>query len=313
MIKTNGLAALAVLACLIGGPALSQDTREAGKSNIPKNADGKTLERAEQVRRDSAGLERIHRIALVPVITQVRFDRGSRLPDPSRLRASAGALAEVPAILESSLPSRKYEFVSGSTVDQALQALHFQPLDLYMTRTTGTWDSPAETIQGGKKDEAVLLAKRDDFKGSPQDMTLFRFSWHDSPEAVTGLASFELGAFAPINTDKAKQLASKLKVDALLFLAIADVEVHEGTTGFSVFTKRFKSTRTHIYGSLLSAPDGGLLWQGRARGVKSHKVGYFYVGRMKGELNKSVAEGAADAIQILLSDLYEGTGVPTHK
>ena len=305
--------ALTVLITTIGIPAISQDSQDPKKSdNGPKSATGKALEKSLQLHRDSGRLDRIHKIALVPVITQVRFDKDNRIPDPARLLACVGAAREVPEILTASLTSGKYQFVPSGDVDKALINLNILPSDLYITRTSGSWESPAETVTGKNKDEAALLAKRDDMKRSRNEMTLFRYKWHENPDTAVGLASFDQWAVPTINGDKAKQLAAKLGVDALLFLTIYDVEVYEGSTGI-IFPNKFKSTRTHVYGTLMSTDDGEILWKARARGVKSHQANYFHVGRMKGDLGKSVAEGTAHAVQMLLSDMIDGTGIPTKK
>jgi len=53
-------------------------------------------EKAEQIKRDAARLEQIKKIALLPVVTQVRFDQDSRIPDPTRVAARVAAMVRLP-------------------------------------------------------------------------------------------------------------------------------------------------------------------------------------------------------------------------
>lgn len=263
-------------------------------------------EKAEQVRRDVSRLDQIKKIALVPVVIQLRFDQDKRIPDPGRMAARQAVVLRLPMLLQDGMKSEKYELLLPEAATLAVRELGWQATDLYKIEKSATWDSPAEVIRNKKGDEAALLQTREIMKTHPEAMTLFRYHWHDLPETVYGLASFKLNSSIQVEESKAKALAEKLGADALLFCQVGDMEVHTGETLF----ENFKSTRIHLYATLISVQDGAILWQARARGIHSHKAGFFTGARAYQSEEGMAIEGAMQAVKTLLDDLYHGTGNP---
>lgn len=294
-------------------PATSTSQKVDGK-----NDKGKTLERAEQVLRDPSLLNGIKTIAVVPIVIQLGFDRDKRLPSPARMRARIASAELIPSLIDELGKSTKYSFVPVDAVTRAMADLGWVPTDLYVARRGATWNAPAEIVKGGKKDEADLLDKRDEMKRTPSELSLYRYRLHDVAEPTIGLASFKRGVFAQPDASKTKELAAKLGVDALLFVQVTDMEVHESLTGagqlvdifVGPFGQRRKSTRIHLQGTLVNASNSATVWQARGRGIKSKETSLFHAGGVKSELNKRALEGTEDAVRILLSDLCDGTGTP---
>lgn len=263
-------------------------------------------DKAEQLKRDAARLGQIKRIALAPVVVQLRFDQGNRLPDPNRLAARCAAAMRLPMILEEKMKTGRYALLPSEMVTLALKETNSQPTDLYVAQAKGSWENPCETVRNNKGDEASLLNVRAEMKKTPDAMTLFRFRWHDLPDTCIGLASFGAGVPAPIDAERAKALAAKVGADAMLYCQVTEMETHIGSALFG----GFKSTRLHLHFTLVAADDGAVVWQARARGVKSQKAGFFTgLGAFKGEDRKAI-EAAVQATEILLDDLYNGTGAP---
>lgn len=269
-------------------------------------------ERAEQIKRDASRLDQVKKIAVMPVVIQLRFDRGSGLPDPARMAARMTAATRLAEILESKMKSRKYTFLPPEAGVLALKELQFTPVDMYKTTNSGTWDSPSEVLRNKKRDEASLLNKREEMKRTPDAMTLYRYKWHDLPEQNIGLAAFDLGQLAQPDLRKVKLIGEKLGADAILLCQVADVETHEAPTalGILVTGEKFKSTRVHLHFTLMNVSDGMVLWQARARGVKSQKTGAFTGERSYNGEDRKTIEGTVAATDILLSDLFESTGKP---
>lgn len=269
-------------------------------------------EKAEQVVRDAAGLEAVKKIAIVPPIVQLRFDRGNGLPDPARMAARVTAVTRLAEVVESKMKTRRYTFLPVEASILAMKELTWQPTDFYVTSVTGNWDSPTEVLRNKKGDEAALLNKRETLKQASDEMTLYRYRWHDLPETNYGLAAFEIGALARPDLAKVKTLAEKTGADAVLLCQVADVETHEGATtlGLLATGEKFKSTRVHLHFTLLRVEDGAVLWQARARGVKSQKTGTFTGERAYNGEDRKVIEGTVAATDTLLSDLFENTGKP---
>ena len=297
---------------------VDQADKKAPRKLDGKNDKGKKLERAEQFFRNPARLDTIKTIGVVPVVIQLGFDKPKCLPDPARMRARIASAELIPDVVEELGKSAKYTFVPVGKVTSAMADMHWMPTDLYSANRNASWDSPAEIVKGGKKDEADLSEKRDDMKRKPDELALYRYRLHDAAEPTIGLASCRHGVFAQPDVTKIKELAAKLGVDALLFVQVTDVDVYESTTGagelvnifIGPFGQRNKSTRIHLQGTLVDASDNAILWRARARGIKSQATGIFHAGGVKGELTKRAADGTIDAIEILLSDLCEGTGTP---
>jgi hypothetical protein len=322
-ILVTGMASLAVGFLAVAGPASSARRGGQSENSSPRKVGGqsdrgKKLERAEQVFRNGSRIATIKSVALVPVVIQLGFDRDKRLPDAKRMRARIASAELIPSLIDELAKSTGYSFVSANTVARALSELQWTPTDLYVARHTTTWDAPAEVVKDSKKDAADLLDKRDEMKRTPEQLSLYRFRLHDAAEPTIGLASYRRGVFAQLDPAKTKELAAKLGVDALLFVQVTDVEEHESATGagelvnlfVGPFGQRRKSTRIHLQGTLVDGADCATLWQARARGIKSKTTGLFHLGVVKGELNKRAVEGTTDAVEILMSDLCDGTGTP---
>jgi hypothetical protein len=267
-------------------------------------------EKAEQLVRNTARLDQVKKIAIIPAVAQLRFDRGNGLPDPARMAARITAVTRLSEIVEKKFESRKYAIVPPEAAVLAFKEFKWQPTDLYITNNKGTWESPSEVLRNHKGDEAALLNKREEFKTSPEEMTAYRFKWHDLPETTFGLAAFGLGVLAKPDLAKIKMLGDKTGADALLLCQVADMETHEAPTtlGLLVTGEKFKSTRVHLHFTLISAQDGAIIWQARARGVKSQKTGAFTGERAYNGEDRKAIEGTVQAVDILLSDLFEGTG-----
>ncbi len=268
-------------------------------------------EKAEQVVRDVTRIQKLTKVAILPVVIQVRFDNTNGVPDPARLAARSVAVERLAAIIEEKFKSSPFKVLPAEAGSLAVKENGWQAADLYSTVKSGSWDVPIETFKNKKGDTVNLLGKKDDLKKDKEVMTLFRFHWHDLPETVVGLASFDMGALAEIDRQRAKELGAKLGVDGLLYCQVTEVETHEGTTGLGVLTgEKFKSTRVHLHFTLISPDDGTIIWQAKARGVKSQKTGVFTGARAYNGEDRKVIEGTVAATEILLSDLAEGTGVP---
>lgn len=268
-------------------------------------------ERAEQIVRDAARLAQVKKIALLPVVTQVRFDNVRDIPDPNRVSARVTAATRLAQMLEERMKGGKYTLLPPEAASLALKELGWEPTDIYVTKNTGTWSSPGEVMQNRKKDEAVLLTTRAAMKDTPDVMSLYRFTWHDVPDRNTGLASFKMAALAVPDVEKLKQVAEKTGADTLFLAQVAEMETHEGAAGISLWAHTFKSTRIHLHFTLVSASDGAVIWQARAKGMKSQQAGIFTGNRAYKAEDRKVIEAAVQAMDVLLEDLNQGTGIPT--
>ncbi len=263
-------------------------------------------EKAEQLQRDSARLAEIKSIALMPDVIQVRFDQDRRIPDPNRMTARLGVAQRIPTILEQAMKSSKYELLSTDGARMAVREMKQEPIDLYLSQNIGTWNAPAETLRNNKGDTALLLNTRDTMKQTPDETTAFRYQWHDMPDTVFGLAAFKLNATAKPDADKAKAVGEKLGADAVLYLQVGDMEVHEGTT----LIQEFRSVRIHLYATLISARDGAVIWQARARGIRNSKEGVVLGKRSWQPEALAAIPSATEAVNVLLDDLERGVGKP---
>ena len=264
-------------------------------------------DRLEPVVKDTNRLAKVSKIALLPIVTQVRFDKFKDIPDPNRVSARISVAKELPSILENQLKETKFKLLPPEAATLALKELDIQPVDLFITTKNGSLSAPSETFKNKKGDEAILLAPKDSFKQKPQEMTVYRYKWHDLPDTNIGLASFDLAVLAKPNIETLKTVSSKLGADAILLCQVTEMETHEGTTGVSVFAQRFKSTRIHLHFTLISTDDYSVIWQAKAKGIKSQRAGYFMGNRSYNGEDRKAVEGAVQATEFLLSDL---TGSP---
>lgn len=266
-------------------------------------------EKADTAKRDAARLEQIKSIAMAPVVVQLRFDKDDRLPDPSRMASRAAVATRMQAILEEQMGKGKYKLLPYEAASLAVKEKGWQPVDLFVTNVKGSWDAPCEKITNNKKDEALLLNTRAEMRQTPEQMTQFRFKWHDLPETNIGLAAFKDMNFASVDPVKVKAVGEKTGADAVLLVQVEDMETHEGQQLFG----SFKTTRIHLHATLVATSDCAVIWQAHARGVKSQRAGYFTgATAYKGEDRKAI-EGAVQAVEVLLDDLYNGTGKPIVK
>lgn len=268
-------------------------------------------EKADQVKRDAARLEQVKMIALAPVVIQLRMEKIDRIPDPNRMAARMAVATRMPGMLEEQMGKGKYKVLPYEASSLIVKQMNWKPVDLFVTNVKGSWESPSEILRNAKGDEVLLLNKHADMKQAPEQMTLFRYKWHDLPDMAVGLAGIKDMTFAVADTEKLKALGEKVGADAAMFVQVEDMETHESAAG--LFSEPFKSTRIHLHGTLVSAADGAVLWQAHARGVKSQKAGFFTGNRAYGGEDRKAIEGAAQALDLLLEDLYYGSGKPWAK
>lgn len=266
----------------------------------------RAAEKADQVKRDAARLEQVKSVVLAPVLIQLRFDKDDRLPDPNRMAARAAVALRMQAMLEEQMAKGKYKLLPYEAASLAVKTMGWQPIDLFNTNVKGSWDSPCEKIQNNKKDEVLLLNTRGAMRETPDQMTQFRYKWHNLPETPVGLAAFKDMNFATPDASKIKTLGEKTGADAVLLMQVEDMETHEGAQLFG----GFKSTRIHLHATLVATNDCAVIWQAHAMGMKSQRAGYFTGARAYSGEDRKAIESAAQAVELLLDDLFNGTGKP---
>ncbi|HLJ54083.1 MAG TPA: hypothetical protein VKT77_03535 [Chthonomonadaceae bacterium] len=275
-----------------------------------KASDDKVVE----ISRDQAAIGEVKTIALLPIIVQLRFDQTKDVPDPTRVAARFAVADRLAEILDQKMRAAKRPTMPVEAAILAIKARSWTSIDTCITTATGTWNSPAETVRNRGKDEVTLLALRSAMRQSPESVTAFAFSWHGLPGSRQGIAAFHAGVDSKPDIPKLKELNNKLHADAMLFCEVSDLDekdlglTYRTTVPLIYGIEEVKGTRVHIHCLLIRAQDGAILWEARSTGTSSGNVADRAI-----NVSRQAMEGAGRAVDGLVSDLIEGTGVPPKK
>jgi hypothetical protein len=267
-------------------------------------------DKAEQISRDAAGLGQVKTIAMLPAVVQLKFDK--EIPDPNRVAHRFSVADRLPDIVEEKLKKGKFTLMPFEAAALGIKEKSWTITDMYSTKVIGTRASPADTIKNRNKDQADLLASRTEMIQTPDEMTVFSFTWHGLRDAREGLACFRENINAKPDMAKLKQLNEKLHADALLLCQVTEMESHDGVVVRLpiIFSKVFSATSFRVHCMLIRPEDGAILWEAEAKGRKEVTE---YKGATNGDEGRMALAVAGEVVEHLLSDLTDGTGVPSHK
>ena len=258
-----------------------------------------------EVKRDGPAIDAVRKMALLPVIVQVRYDQSKDVPNVDAIAARFAAAEQIGPMLEVKMRARSKTFLPVELPILAMKAKSLTAGEICNTKSASTWSSPAQHLQNRTKDEATLLCHRAQLNAA-NETTPFSITFHGIPGIRYGVAAFGPGVDSSPDVPKIADMNKKIQADGLLFCELSDVDDREGLTyrltapllyGF----REVRSTRVHIHCTLIRPSDGAVIWEARALGTSSGKVVNGAI-----DVNRQAMEGTGKALDALLSDLFDG-------